>query len=67
MSASSSAAVQKGATLEAVSISLANRLRARESDAQEVSMTFTATRVPSGAWPRYTTPWPPLPIRATIS
>src|ERR1700722_4177850 len=61
VSASTTRAVNLPPTFLAALTSRPNRARNSGSSARSGLITFTATRWPSGPWPRYTRPQPPLP------
>jgi len=66
-SASSTGAVKVPVTVRAAATSRRNRTRNSWSPARRSSTTLIATGRPAGERPRYTTPMPPVPSRATSS
>ena len=64
-SAASSGAVNAPVTVRAAATSLRKRARYRASRANPARTTLTATARPPGERPRYTTPIPPAPSRAS--
>ena len=64
VSASITRTVHTPLTRVSTDTSRPNRRRKSGSSASSGRSSFTATRLPSSATPRYTTPMPPAPIRA---